>query len=254
MSTVVVSIVLVFLFGLLIGSFLNVCIYRIPEGISVAEGFSFCPNCKKRIRPLDLIPVISYVFLRGKCRYCHSAISVKYPLIELLTGVLFILVYFQYGLTILAALTAILTAVLVVISFIDLRHQIIPDGLVLVVLALGIAALFFSGRSPLEHIIGFFVVSGLLLAVALLSNGGMGGGDIKLMAAAGLFLGWKLILLSLILASILGSLISIGLLVSKKANRKSMIPFGPFLSLGILISALYGDLLIYWYLQNIVFK
>ncbi|HZK60914.1 MAG TPA: prepilin peptidase [Anaerovoracaceae bacterium] len=244
----------VFTLGLLIGSFLNVCIYRIPENISVAKGFSFCPTCKNRIQPYDLIPVISYLFLKGSCRHCKSHISAKYPLVELLTGVLFILVYFQFGLTPYAGLTAILVSVLVAITFIDLKHQIIPDGLSLIIFASGIPAAFLSGLSPWEHVIGFFAVSVLLLIIAFLSNGGMGGGDIKLMAAAGLFLGWKLILLSLMIASIIGAIISIGLLVLKKADRKSMVPFGPFLSIGIIISVLYGNTLIMWYLVNIVFR
>src|SRR5665648_43327 len=170
----------VFTLGLLIGSFLNVCIYRIPENISVAKGFSFCPTCKNRIQPYDLIPVISYLFLKGSCRHCKSHISAKYPLVELLTGVLFILVYFQFGLTPYAGLTAILVSVLVAITFIDLKHQIIPDGLSLIIFASGIPAAFLSGLSPWEHVIGFFAVSVLLLIIAFLSNGGMGGGDIKL--------------------------------------------------------------------------
>lgn len=250
----IVPLIFVLIFGLLIGSFLNVCIYRIPQNISVADGFSFCPECKNRIIPLDLIPVFSYLFLKGSCRHCKTHISIKYPLVELLTGVLFALVYFQKGFTPTAGLTLILVAILVVISFIDLEHQIIPDGLVIVTIVLGILNIFVSGKGPLEHVIGFFAVSLILLLVAILSNGGMGGGDIKLMAAAGLFLGWKLILLSLVVASIVGSFISIGLLVSKKADRKSMIPFGPFLSIGILISCLFGDQIISWYLYNIVFK
>lgn len=244
----------VFTLGLLIGSFLNVCIYRIPENISVAKGFSFCPACKNRIQPYDLIPVISYLFLKGSCRYCKSHISIKYPLVELSTGLLFILVFFQFGLTPFAGLVALLVSVLVAVTFIDLKYQIIPDGLVLTIFAAGIPAAFLSGLSPWEHVIGFFAVSVLLLIIAFLSNGGMGGGDIKLMAAAGLFLGWKLIVLSLMIASIVGAIISVGLLVLKKADRKSMVPFGPFLSIGIIISALYGNILIQWYLDYIVFR
>lgn len=245
--------ILIFILGILIGSFLNVCIYRIPENISVAKGFSFCPTCKKRIMPYDLIPVFSYVFLKGACRNCQTKISIKYPLVELLTGILFVLTFNQLGLTMLTGLTFVLVAVLVVISFIDLKLQIIPDGLVAIIFVTGIAAIFFSGRSPWEHIIGFFAVSLLLLLIALITGGGMGGGDIKLMGAAGLFLGWKLVLLSLMIASVVGAVISIGLLVSKKADRKSMVPFGPFLSIGIFISALYGDAILLWYLTRFIY-
>jgi len=247
-------VVFVLLLGLLIGSFLNVCIYRIPEEISVAKGFSYCPNCKNRIQPYDLIPVISYIFLKGSCRYCKKHISVQYPLVELLTSLLFVLVFYQFGLTPLAGLVAILVSVLIAITFIDLKHQIIPDELVIIIFVCGIISIFLSGRSPWEHIIGFFAVSLFLLLVAFLSKGGMGGGDIKLMAVAGLFLGWKLILLSLMIASVVGSVVSIGLLILKKVDRKSMVPFGPFLSIGIVISVLYGDYIIWWYLSKLVFK
>jgi len=247
-------VVFVLILGIVIGSFLNVCIFRIPEEISIARGFSFCPNCKNRIQPYDLIPVISYLFLRGSCRYCKKHISIQYPLVELLTGLLFVLVFYQFGLTPLGGLVAILVSVLIIITFIDLKHQIIPDELVIIIFVCGIISIFLSDKSPWEHIIGFFTVSVILLVIAFLSKGGMGGGDIKLMAAAGLFLGWKLILLSLLIASVAGSMVSIILLVSKKVDRKSMVPFGPFLSIGILTSALYGDYIIWWYLSTIVFK
>ena len=246
--------VFVLMLGLLIGSFLNVCIYRIPEGISVAKGFSYCPNCKNRIQPYDLVPVISYLFLKGSCRYCKTRISIQYPLVELLTSLLFVLVFYQFGLTPLAGLVAVLVSVLIVITFIDLKHQIIPDELVIIIFVCGIISIFLSGRGIWEHIIGFFAVSIILLLIAFLSKGGMGGGDIKLMAAAGLFLGWKLILLSLMIASIIGSVVSIILLALKKVNRKSMVPFGPFLSIGILISVLYGDYILWWYLSKFIFK
>lgn len=245
--------VFVLILGLLIGSFLNVCIYRIPEEISVAKGFSYCPNCKTRIQPYDLIPVISYLFLKGSCRHCKTHISIQYPLVELLTSLLFVLVFYQFGLTPLAGLTAVLVSVLVIITFIDLKHQIIPDELVIIIFICGIISIFLSDLSPWDHIIGFFAVSVLLLIIAFLSKGGMGGGDIKLMAAAGLFLGWKLILLALMIASVVGSIVSIFLLVLKKVDRKSMVPFGPFLSIGILIAALYGEYIIWWYLSVFVF-
>ena len=239
----------VFLFGLLIGSFLNVCIYRIPQKISVAMGFSYCPSCHHRLMPKDLFPVASYLLLRGSCRYCGAPISKRYPLIETVTGLLFVLNWLRLGFTPMGALTAALLAVLVVITMIDLDLQIIPDGLNLFILVLALPAIFFSGRSLPEHLIGLVAVSLLLFIVAVLSNGGMGGGDIKLMGAAGLFLGWKLILLALIVGSVVGAIISLILLAAKKAGRKTMIPFGPFLSLGIAIAALYGDDLIWWYLM-----
>ncbi len=241
----------VFIVGLLIGSFLNVCIYRIPQDISVARGFSYCPACRHRLMPADLVPVLSYLLLGRACRYCGAPISARSPLIETACGLLFLLAWLRMGLIPLSLLTMALLAVLLVIAMIDLDHQIIPDGLNLAILLLALPAVYFSPLPWTDHAIGFFAVSVPFFLIAILT-GGMGGGDIKLMAAAGLFLGWKLILTALLMGSVPGAVASVFLLATGKADRKSMVPFGPFLSLGIAAAALFGDQLIRWYLEVIL--
>ncbi|WP_198543744.1 prepilin peptidase [Petroclostridium xylanilyticum] len=241
---------LIFILGFLIGSFLNVCIHRIPLGQTVVTTPSHCPECNKRIRWYDLIPVISYILLRGKCRFCKQKISIRYPLVELLNGAVCLWIYSIYGMSVQFAGLAFLASALIVIAFIDYAHRIIPNRIVIVMLAAGIVYVYFNPYITYgDAILGFFAASLPLLILAVLSNGGMGGGDIKLMAAAGVFLGWKLILLSLVFASIIGSFIGIILILLKIIKREDPIPFGPFLSAGIFISILYGQKIIEWYLR-----
>jgi leader peptidase (prepilin peptidase)/N-methyltransferase len=241
---------LIFILGFLIGSFLNVCIHRIPLGQTVVTTPSHCPECNKRIRWYDLIPVISYILLRGKCRFCKQKISIRYPLVELLNGAVCLWIYSIYGMSVQLAGLAFLASALIVIAFIDYAHRIIPNRIVIVMLAAGIVYVYFNPYITYrDAILGFFAASLPLLILAVLSNGGMGGGDIKLMAAAGVFLGWKLILLSLVFASIIGSFIGIILILLKIIKREDPIPFGPFLSAGIFISMLYGQKIIEWYLR-----
>lgn len=243
--------VLFFLTGLLIGSFLNVCIYRIPRGENFVTGRSHCPACGSLIHWYCNIPLLSYMFLKGRCKDCGQRISAIYPSVELLNAVLYLLVYLVYGLSVYALLTLALFSLLIVLSFIDLKHQLIPDGLIIAILALGIGNLFYQTLVFSAHwylwIIGFFAASVPLLILGLIVHEGMGGGDIKLMAAAGLFLGWKLILLALFLGSLYGGIVSAFLMLSKKATMKSALPFGPFLSLGIITAALAGNMLLSWY-------
>lgn len=239
----------VFLAGLCAGSFLNVCIYRLPEGGSIAYPPSNCPSCGSRLRLADLIPVLSYLFLRGRCRYCGGKISMQYPAIELTTGILFLLAYLKYGLTLHALRTAVLFAVVTAATVIDWRYRIIPDRLNLAGFVLGTALLFESREVLTANSIGFLAGGGLLYLVALVSRGGMGGGDIKLAAVMGLLLGWKYLLLALFLAFAAGALVGICLVLLKIKKMKTALPFGPFLALGAIIAALAGDRLISWYLQ-----
>ncbi|MCX7774420.1 MAG: prepilin peptidase [Clostridia bacterium] len=255
--------VFVFIFGLCVGSFLNVCIYRIPLEKSIAFPPSCCPGCGTRLKPLDLIPVISYIFLGGKCRYCQKKISIKYPLVELLTGITWLFIFLRYGLSIETLALIFLFTVLIPILFIDLEHMIIPDGLVLTGL-IGGAALFIYHiavkpfslyQSSLWYapLIGVVSASGILLVVALIglaiykNDGAMGMGDVKLFLPIGLFLGWKLALLSLFMSVMLGGILSIILLLFKVVDRKSAIPFGPFIILGTFIAANYGIQILNWY-------
>lgn len=239
----------IFLAGLCAGSFLNVCIYRLPESGSIAYPPSKCSSCGSRLRAVDLIPVLSYLFLRGRCRYCGSKISAQYPVIELATGVLFLLAYLKYGLTLAALRTAVLFAVVTAAAVIDWRCRIIPDRLNLTGFILGAVMLFESREVLTANAIGFVTGGGLLYLVAVVSRGGMGGGDIKLAAVMGLLLGWKYLLLALFIAFGAGAFVGSLLVLLKIKKMKAALPFGPYLALGSVIAALAGDRLISWYLQ-----
>lgn len=246
-SLYIVYYIFAFLLGLCIGSFLNVCIYRIPLGISVAKGRSICPSCETTLKGYDMVPLLSFALLRGKCRSCAAKISPRYPLVEGLTGVLFLLLALVYGFTFAAGIYAVFFACLVCIAFIDMDTQIIPDRFHIVIACLGVAAIFLVPDILwYEHLIGAVCVSLPLLIVALLT-GGFGFGDIKLMAAAGLLLGWKLILVGLFVGVIVGALFAVVLLARKKAGRKTKMPFGPFLALGLVTATLVGPTVIQWY-------
>lgn len=225
-------------FGLVIGSFLNVCIYRIPRGESVIAPPSHCPNCRKRLRFYDLVPLFSYLFLLGRCRYCYSRISIRYPLIEVLTGLLFVCVSVNTGNVFASAVPYwYMMAILVVCSAIDLEYRRIPNTVTYPSIA---AALLLSlipgGIGILSSLQGILLGGGIMLLVAILSRGGMGMGDVKLIAVFGGFLGWRGALYSIAWGSIIGSVIGIILLIMKVIRRKDPIPFGPFLSAGAVIT------------------
>ena len=243
---------LIFITFTFIGSFLNVCIYRIPREESIVFPGSHCPECGTTIKPYDLIPVISWMILRGKCRSCGTAISARYPAVELLTGAMVALVYIQLGLTIHFILVSFLTLLLIVLTFIDLDHQIIPDGINLLVAVGGLASLALglisgNGLTIGQTALGVFIGGGFFLVIAIVSNGGMGGGDIKLMAALGLWFGWQGILLVMFLSFMIGGIVSVGLLIARKAGRKQMVPFGPFIAVGAYLTAVFGNQIITWY-------
>ena len=247
----------VFLFGLLVGSFLNVCIYRLALEKTIVRGRSYCPSCNSLIPWYLNVPLVSFLFLRGRCRECGVKISPVYPIVELLSGILFLASFLTFGFGIPALLAAFVFAALLVLSVIDYRIQIIPDGVVIFLFVLGFINAFYHVYyvgSPWQlYAIGTFAASVPLLILGLLYEDGIGGGDIKLMAAAGLFAGWKLILLSLFLGSLFGLFYAIVLwLFKQKISRKTAIPFGPFLSLGILTSILAGNQLILWYLSLVL--
>ncbi len=245
--------VFIFIFGLLIGSFLNVCIYRIPIKKTIIAGRSYCPNCNSLIPWYLNIPILSFLFLNGKCQNCKQPISFRYPAVELLTGLLFLLVWLTYGLAWESLFVMLLFSILIIISFIDFDLQIIPDSLIVALIALGIMHsiyyIIFMNDNLLNPVIGFFAASGILFALGLIIPDSIGGGDIKLMAAAGVFAGTKLILLALFIGALYASVLAIFLLVSKKGSMKTAIPFGPFLSLGIITSVIFGERLITLYLS-----
>ncbi len=236
------------LYGLVIGSFLNVCIYRIPRGISVAKGRSRCTSCGHVLGVLDLIPVFSFIFLRGRCRYCKSHFSPRYALVELLTGFLFALCYiFSFGFYA-AVLACMLVSVLVVVSFIDIDTKEIPDRLHIIILGLALVNMFVEVDADIYiKLFGLVIVSVPMLLVALLTRG-FGGGDIKLMACTGLYLGAWNILLAFFIGTFVCAIYAVCLLMLRKAGRKTEIAFGQFLSLGIAVALLFGDKLIEYYI------
>ncbi|MTI81178.1 MAG: prepilin peptidase [Firmicutes bacterium] len=242
--------IIVTLLGACMGSFLNVCICRIPYQESVVYKPSHCPQCEKKLGAMDLIPIFSYIFLKGRCRSCDEKISIQYPLVELLTAVLFLATYLHWGWQWQTVSMWSFVSILIAVTVIDIYHQIIPDKILLVGSLIGLPFIILSSFNQfISGIIGFFVAGLILLVIAVVSKGGMGGGDIKLAAVIGLFLGWQNALLALFISFLAGGLIGIFLLVTKLKGRKDAVPFGPYLALGGLISAFYGNQLIKWYLN-----
>lgn len=245
--------VIVFIFGLLIGSFLNVCIYRLPRNESLVFPASHCPACSAAIPPWFNIPVVSYLLLRGRCSSCAATISAIYPLVELLTALLGLALYLRYGLTVPFFVLALLCAALVVVAFIDLEHQIIPDEISLSGIVIGFACSFFIPQLGwLNSLLGILSGGGSLYLVAwgyerFTGKEGMGGGDIKLLAMLGGFFGWKAIPFIIFVSSLIGSVIGITVMLIKKQDGKLAIPFGPFLVIGALVHIFCGPQLVTWY-------
>lgn len=240
-----------FVLGLIIGSFLNVCIYRMPKNESVVFPSSHCPHCRTKLASWDLVPLFSYLWLKGRCRYCQCPISWRYPVVELLTGLLFIALYAYFGLNLLLVKYLTLICLLMVISFIDLEYYLIPNRLILVISGAGVLLNFFTRELTISSIIwGVLAPAGILFLLAALSKGGMGGGDIKLAGAAGLFLGWPQSLLALFLACFLGGFFGLILLIFRLKKRKDPLPFAPFLSGGIIFTVFFGQALLKWYFSQ----
>jgi leader peptidase (prepilin peptidase)/N-methyltransferase len=238
-----------FIFGLAVGSFCNVCIYRIPREESIVFPSSHCVSCKNPIPWRDNIPLLGYLALLGNCRHCSSKISIIYPIVELVIGILLAGVYLKFKLSWETAIFCIVVPILVVITVIDWQHQIIPDVITLPGILFGFAmGSYMNGFLP--SLIGFVVGGGLFYLIAFLSRGGMGGGDIKYMAAAGALLGWQKTLLVIFSGSLLGTLYGLPLILLGKKGRKSKVPFGPFLAGATLIAIFSGDQLILLYIDS----
>jgi leader peptidase (prepilin peptidase)/N-methyltransferase len=248
-------IVILFLFGSIIGSFLNVCIARIPSGESVVFPGSHCPECSTPIPFYHNIPLFSYLVLRGRCKYCGIKISPQYLVTEALTPLIMIFLFYQFGLSLAFAAAIIFSCALIVITFIDLKHKIIPDIISLPGIVLCFAASFFvPWTTPVESAVGILTGGGILWLFAAgyklpQKKDGMGGGDIKLLAMIGAFLGWKGVLLSLMIGSFTGSLTGIFLMLLKGRDLKYAVPFGPFLSIGAFCALVYGEELVRMYLS-----
>jgi leader peptidase (prepilin peptidase) / N-methyltransferase len=236
------------LFGLAVGSFLNVVIARLPAGQSLWKPGSACPGCGTPIAWHDNIPLVSFLALGGRCRACGMTISRQYPTVEAITAALWLVAYLTFGWSAELVVALGFLSALVVITAIDVTHQIIPDAITLPGIGAGVAASVITGRvSWLESLVGIAVGGGLFLVIILASRGGMGGGDMKLGAMFGAFLGWKVTLVSLFIAVTLGGALAVGLLASGRLRRKDPIPFGPFLALGGAIGFLWGEILVRWY-------
>jgi leader peptidase (prepilin peptidase)/N-methyltransferase len=245
------------IFGLIIGSFLNVCIYRLPREKSIVFPPSSCPGCGEPISPRDNIPVISYLLLAGKCRRCGQKISLRYPAVELLNGLLYTAVIYHFGIGWHLPLLLAFVSAMIVVTFIDLDFQIIPDVITLPGALIGLAASHFLLPDPftrysllgfVDSLIGLLAGFGSFYLIALLSRGGMGGGDVKMMAMVGAFMGWKGVFLTTLIGSLAGSLVGIALMIFKGKGRKTKIPFGPFLAAGSLVTLFFGGMVLDWYL------
>ena len=243
-----------FVFGTIVGSFLNVCIYRIPQGKSIATPSSHCPRCKTPIRFYDNIPLVSFIILQGSCRKCHNPISLRYPLVEFLMGLFSLILLVRYGISTLYLIYLAFFASLTLVSFIDLPRRIIPDVISLPGIVIGLViSLLHPELSIKDSLIGVLLGGGSLYAVAsvyhlVTKREGMGGGDVKLLAMIGAFIGWKGVLFTILCSSFIGSVVGVALMLVSSADSKYAVPFGPFLSLGAIIYVLWGEALIAWYL------
>ena len=247
--------IFIFCIGAMVGSFLNVCIYRLPQRLSIAAPRSFCPACQTPIRAYDNIPILSFLVLGGKCRKCLNPISWRYPLVEALTGGLALALFLKMGLTFPFFCHFCFAAALVVITFIDLDHRIIPDVISLPGIVIGfLLSLLGITLGIRDSLIGIALGGGSLYLVAIVYEAvtkreGMGGGDVKLLAMIGAWLGWKAVLFTLFFASLTGSLIGGAIMMAKKEDSKLAVPFGPFLAFSALAYVFCGEKLIHWYLS-----
>ncbi len=249
--------VLAVVLGLCVGSFLNVVIYRLPEGMSLSKPSSHCTSCGYSLRWFDNIPVFSYLFLAGKCRKCRAKISPRYMAVEIVNAIFWFVsaLLFAENNLYYAIISAILCSVLICVFFIDLKHLIIFDRFHIIIIALGIVAIFFDQTTVwYDHLIGA-VSGGVLfliiyyLAIIIYKKEGMGFGDVKLVASIGLFLGWQKLILAIVIATVLASIILLAVKLVKSKGRDAEYPFGPFISAGVIVATFFGEYLINWYLS-----
>ena len=249
---------IVFVYGLVIGSFINVLIYRVPRSESIAFPSSHCPKCGNSLKWYDNIPVVSFVILKGRCRYCGDRISAQYPLIELVNAFSYLLLYIRLNLSTEFIFLALLTSILLAIAVIDIKEQVIPDSLVISILILTIIyrvtiyLLYGTVFGLYNSILGALLGLLLFVFIVLVSRGGMGAGDVTLVTAFGFVLGWKNLLVSILLSFIVGAIVSLILLGSGKKTRKDPIPFGPFLIIGFYLSYFFGNEIIRSYYEKLL--
>ncbi|ADL13273.1 prepilin peptidase [Acetohalobium arabaticum] len=240
----------IFIFGLIIGSFLNVIIYRLPEDKSIIFPRSRCTSCQTELGVIDLIPIVSFLLTKGRCRYCGAKISYQYPLVEFLTGIIFLLLFQQYYFSIQFMIYAFLSSLLLTAAVIDLKHQIIPNRITYFGIITGlILSLLFKHITIRSALLGLVIPAGFLLLIAVITKGGLGMGDVKFIAMIGTYLGAKYTLISIFIGSIVGSVIGLALIGLGVKSRKDRVPFGPLLALGNLLMILYGQVIMDWYLS-----
>ena len=244
-----VMLAVVGLFGLALGSFLNVVIARVPAGRSLVHPGSACPGCSAPLTWYDNIPVLSFVMLRGRCRACGMQISWRYPVVETVTAAVLVMAYAAFGPSVDFLVACVLLPALVALTAIDLDHQMIPDAITLPGILIGLVVNLTTRRiSWLDSVIGMLLGGGLFLVIILVSRGGMGGGDLKLGAMLGAFLGWKALLVALFVAIVLGGVIGAVLLATGRRGRKDPIPFGPFLAAGGAMALFWGERVFSWWM------
>jgi leader peptidase (prepilin peptidase)/N-methyltransferase len=240
-------------FGAIVGSFLNVCIHRLPRQKSIVSPGSACPSCGRSLAWHDNIPILSYVVLRGRCRGCGSRIAVRYPVVEAVTALLFGFCWWQFGPSVLFVSRALFAAALVALFAIDLEHHLLPNVITLPGIVVGFAFSLLGPPGWLDSLLGILLGGGILFAIAELyyrarHEEGLGMGDVKMLAMIGAFLGWKLAIVTLMMASVAGSVIGLALIATRRGDMKYALPFGTFLALGAGLSATVGPDLLDWYL------
>jgi leader peptidase (prepilin peptidase)/N-methyltransferase len=246
------ELVIVAFMGLAIGSFLNVVIHRLPRGESLVSPGSRCPACGYALRAADNVPVVSYLLLLGRCRQCRMRITARYPLVELATGALFVLHYFVFGWTALLAVRLLFAAAMVALFVIDLEHRLLPDRITLPGIGAGLLASLFLPPGIRDSLIGALAGGGVLWAIGeayyrYSGEEGMGGGDVKMLAMIGAFLGWQLVFVTLVFSSMAGATIGLIVLAARRGSMKYALPYGTFLAIAATVSSLYGDQIVRWY-------
>lgn len=238
-----------FLIGICIASFINVVIWRVPQGLSFVKGRSYCPSCNHQLTWMDLFPVFSYLFLRGKCRYCGAKIPARDTLLEVLGGIIGLYCFYHFQFTWDTLVVFSIFMIMVAITMIDFDTMTIPNGLIIaLIVPIGIFTVLHPELSLMSRVIGFLIVSLPMYLLTVLIPDCFGGGDIKLIAVCGFLLGWKLTLLAFFISVLIGGGYAVYLLISKKSKKGAHIAFGPYLCVGIMVSLLYGNAIIQWYL------
>jgi leader peptidase (prepilin peptidase) / N-methyltransferase len=252
MTAETAAIVALALLGLAVGSFLNVCIYRIPLGRSVVSPASRCPQCDTALQWIDNIPVVSYLVLGGRCRKCHAPISMRYPIVELIMMAVFLVHYYVFGLDPILVPRLLFASAMIVLFAIDLEHHLLPNVITLPGIVIGFAFSLLLPPGPLSSLIGILIGGGVLWLIGeayyrFAGQEGMGGGDVKMLGMIGAFLGWKLVLITLVFSSITGAIIGLGLIATRRGDMKYALPYGTFLALAGLLASLQGDRIAAWY-------